>query len=109
MFGLKRIVLEGVEHRREIALASVWQQHDDALALVLWTLSHLNGSIEGSSGRDTYQQTFLLGYLATCADGIIVFYIKYLVNDISIVRLGNETSSDALNLVRTALSAVQHW
>ena len=55
---LEGIVFEGVEHRRQVALAGVGKQNYDFLAFVLRALGHLDGCEEGCSRRDTYQQTF---------------------------------------------------
>ena len=55
---LKWIFVEGVEHGGEVALTRVGQQDDNLLAFVLWALGDLDGSEEGSTGRDTYQQAF---------------------------------------------------
>ena len=49
------------------------------LTLPLWTLGHLDGSVEGSTCRDTNQQTFTLCDLTTCTDGIVVLYVKHLI------------------------------
>ena len=79
---LEGIVLKSVEHGGEIAFACIWQQGDNLLALVLWTLGYLDGCKECSTGRDTYEQTFRLGYLTACADGIVVLYVKDLVDNV---------------------------
>ena len=46
---LQRIILEGIEHGREIALAGVWQQGDNLLALVLGTLGDGESACDGST------------------------------------------------------------
>ena len=54
-FILQWVVLECVEHGREIALTGVGQQHHDLLVFVLWTLGYLDGCVESGTCRDTYQ------------------------------------------------------
>jgi len=88
---LQGIVLESVEHGREVALTGVRQQHHNLLALVLRTLGHLDGSVEGSACRDTYQQTFALGNLTTRADGVVVLHVEHLVDDVAVVGLGKRS------------------
>ena len=106
--GLEGIVLESVEHGREVTLAGIGQQHYNLLTFVLGTLGHLDGCEEGSTGRDTYEQTFALGNLTTCTDGIVVLYIEHLVDHIGIRGLGHEAGTDTLNLMRTALTTIEH-
>ena len=57
-YDLQGIVLEGIEHGRKVALTCVGQQHHNLLTLVLRAFGHLDGSEEGSTCRDTYQQAF---------------------------------------------------
>lgn len=58
------IILEVVEHGREIALTCVGQKHYDALALILGSTGHLDGGIQGCTGRNADEQTLLLGFEA---------------------------------------------
>ena len=108
-YPLQGIVFECVEHGGEIALTSVGQQHHNLLSLVFLALGNLGSGKECGSGRDAYQQSLLLGNLTACADGIVVLHVEHLVDDAGIVGVGHETGTDALNLMRAALSAVQHW
>lgn len=39
-YSLEGVLVKSVEYGREIALASIWQQHDCLLSFVLWPLGH---------------------------------------------------------------------
>ena len=106
---LQRILLESIEYSTQISFTSIWQEGNNLLALVLGALGYLGGSKGGSTRRDAYQQAFSLGQLTTSLDGIIVLHIKYLVDILSRVGLGDKSGTDALNLMRTALSTIQYW
>ena len=54
------------------------------------------------------KEAFLPCQLTSRANGIIVVYIDDFVNNISVVGLGNKAGTNALYLVRPALSAVEH-
>lgn len=105
---LKWIFIKSVEHRRQVTLTSIRQQGDDGLSGILRTLGDEGGTIGGGTGGDSYQQTVFLGELTSCADGIVIVNVQYLVNDTGVIGLGYETGTDTLYLVRTALSTVQH-
>ena len=106
-FGLEWVLIESIENGREITLTCVWKENHDLLALVLWTCCNLSCSKCCCTRRDTYEETFCLCKLTTCADSIIIIDIDYLVDNVCVVCLWNKACTNTLNLVRTALTAVE--
>ena len=50
----------------------------------------------------------MLCQFATCADGIVVVDVEHFVYQRGIIGLGHETCTNALNLMRTALTTVEN-
>ena len=92
-FLSQRIVLEGVEHGGEVALAGIGQQYYDPLALVLRALGYLCSCEGGSTTGDAYQQTVLCRQLTARADGIIILHVEYLVDDVGSIGLRHEAGA----------------
>ena len=93
-FGLEWVLIESIENGREIALTCVWKENHDLLALVLWTCCNLSCSKCCCTRRDTYEETFCLCKLTTCADSIIIINIDYLVDNVCVVCLWNKACTN---------------
>ena len=60
--------------------------------------------MESCAGRDAYQDAFFLGdFLALC-ECIVIFYRDDLVIDLGVESVRNESSTDSLDLMSTALA-----
>lgn len=103
--SLERVLVESVEDGREVALAGIGEEGYDVLALVLGTLSELEGGIDSSSGRDADKEALGLRELAARTDGVIVLDRYNLVDNGTVESFGDEACTDTLNLMRTALAA----
>ena len=98
---LRHLVLTE-QNRAEVPLARIWQQNDNTLAGILLAGGNLNGCPYGSTGRNTYQQTFLSGQLTTRTKSVIVGHGDDFVDYRSIIRCRNKAGTDTLEMNKPA-------
>ena len=91
----------------QITVTGVGQQDDDVLACVLGALCQLDGSPDGSTGRDAHQNAFLVADQAAGGKGVVIFDGDDLVVDLGVQHVGDEACADALDLVRTGGTLAQ--
>ena len=100
--GLVPQVLE--EGRGEVALTEAGDDDDDALAGILRSAADPDGGRDGSSGRDAAEHSLLGGHLPRHGHGILSGHLDDLVEEAGVGVAGDETGTDALDLVRARLA-----
>ena len=97
-------ILFSEERSGVVSVAAVGEESNNGLALCLGTLSDLDSCVEGSTGRDTYKDTFLLGKELCGSKCVLVGDRHYLVIYGGIKSVGNEAGADTLDLVRACFA-----
>src|ERR1035441_8283396 len=77
----------------------------DQLACVCVTLRNLQSCNHCRSRRDTNQQALFFGQAARHREGILARHLDDFIDVVGAQNAGNKASAEALNLVRTWLSA----
>ena len=100
--GLVPQILE--QGRGEVALTEAGDDDDDALAGILRSAADPDGGRDGSTGRDAAEHTLLGGHLPCHGHGVLSGHLDDLIEEAGVGVAGDETSTDALDLMRAGLA-----
>ena len=100
--GLVPQILE--QRRGEVALTEAGDDDDDALAGILRSAADPDGGRDGGSGRDAAEHSLLGGHLPCHGHGVLSGHLDDLIEEAGVGVAGDETGTDALDLVRAGLA-----
>ena len=89
----------------QVSLAGIRKQRDNRLAGIFRALAEGQGCLQGGATGDTNQQALLAGGGATGLASLLVVGFVNLIDDLRVIGGRNESGTNALDLVGTALAA----
>ena len=106
--GRLRLAQMLVERRREVALAGIGDDHDDAGAGRFWPGRDLQGRPDGGARRHPREDSLVRRELARDADRVVELDVEDLVDDAAVQDVRHEVRADALDAVAAGPSLGQH-